>query len=45
MFDSVLKSLTKALCEYGVWASGLFSGHGVFEEMIPEELINLHKDA
>jgi len=39
MFDSIMSTITNALCKYGVWSAGLFSGHGMYEENVPVELI------
>lgn len=39
MFTNIMQGIVNALCEYGVWSAGLFSGHGMYEEEIPHELI------
>ena len=41
--ESFWQSLTNILCSYGIWAAGLFSGHGSFEETIPEKLIQMYR--
>ena len=44
MFDNIMQGLVNALCEYGVWSAGLFSGHGMYEEKVPQELIAMNEN-
>ena len=39
MFENIMRGITHALCEYGMWSAGLFSAHGMYEGQIPSELI------
>ena len=32
MFENIMRGITHALCEYGMWSAGLFSAHGMYEE-------------
>lgn len=38
--EEMLRGLAELLCSYGVWAAGLFSGHGTFEETVPANLVS-----
>ena len=29
MFENIMRGITHALCEYGMWSAGLFSAHGI----------------
>ena len=42
--ESILQWLANCLCRYGVWAVGLYSFHGTFEESVPEKLVQIHTE-
>lgn len=44
MFDNIMQGIVNALCEYGVWSAGLFSGHGMYEEKVPQDLIAMNEN-
>ena len=44
MFENIMRGITHALCEYGMWSAGLFSAHGMYEEKIPSELVTTDEE-
>lgn len=43
MFDSILTTFANLLSSYGVWSAGIPSGHGMYEEKVPQKLIKLKR--
>lgn len=43
MINAIMISLANILSSYGLWSAGIPSGHGMYEEKVPQNLINMKK--